>query len=262
MNLCANDISAALPEGSLFAGKIRVKDCVDSTNTQLKALAAGGAPEGTVLLAEEQAGGRGTRGRTFCSPRGEGLYLSVLLRPRAELEDLLQLTGWVAVAARRAVERACSAPVGIKWLNDLYLNGKKLCGILTELSLDSGGRPDYVVVGVGVNVSQSRDTFRAQGLGEIATSLAAEGYSISRISLCAALLEELDRMYRRFPADRRSYLEEYRKYCLTPGKRVSFEERGQTLSGMALAVDNSFGLTVRGTDGKTRTVFSGTVSHV
>ena len=262
MKLCADTISDLLPEDSLFAGKLLVEDCVDSTNTQLKAMAAAGAPEGTILLAEEQTGGRGTRGRSFCSPRGEGLYLSVLLRPRAELSDLVQLTGWVAVAARRAVERACGAPAQIKWLNDLYLNGRKLCGILTELSLNSDNRPAHVVVGIGVNVSQTADTFRAQGLEGIATSLAAEGYSVDRNRLCACLLEELDMMYRLFPDGQSVYLEEYRKFCLTPGREVTFEEGGQTLRGSALSVDDEFGLVVRGEDGSRRTVFTGTVSLV
>lgn len=262
MKLCADTISAALPKDSLLAGRILVEDCVDSTNTRLKAMAAAGAPEGTVLLAEEQTGGRGTRGRSFSSPRGEGLYLSLLLRPRVELADLAQLTGWVAVAVRRGVERACAAPARIKWLNDLYLKDKKLCGILTELSLDSGGRPDHVVVGVGVNVSQTADTFRVHGLEGVATSLAMEGYLADRNYLCACLLTELDRMYCLFPGGRRTCLEEYRRYCLTPGKAVSFEEQGQTLRGTALAVDDAFGLVVRGEDGKTRTVFTGTVLHV
>jgi len=127
-------ISAQLPPDSLFSGKVLVEPVVDSTNTRLKARAHS-APTGSVLLAEEQSGGRGTHGRSFQSPRGDGLYLSVLLRPRGvRLEDLLTLTGWVGAAARRAVERACGAPARIKWLNDLYLNRKKLCGILTELS--------------------------------------------------------------------------------------------------------------------------------
>ena len=98
-------ISAQLPPDSLFSGKVLVEPVVDSTNTRLKAMAAAGAPEGTALIAEEQTGGRGTHGRSFQSPRGDGLYLSVLLRPRGvRLEDLLTLTGWVGAAARQAVE--------------------------------------------------------------------------------------------------------------------------------------------------------------
>lgn len=262
MELRAEMISAALPPDSLFAGKIAVEPSVDSTNSRLKQMAAQNAPEGTVLLAEEQTAGRGTRGRSFFSPRGEGLYLSVLLRPSAPLSDLAGLTGWVAVAVRRGVEKACGAPVKIKWLNDLYLNGKKLCGVLTELSLDGGSRPDYVVVGIGVNLAQSADTFRAQGLEGIATSLAAEGYEVSREGLCLCILRELEQLYRAFPHERRLWLEEYRRFCVTPGRAVTFEEGGATLRGEAVAVAEDFTLTVRGEDGGERSVFAGTVSHL
>ena len=112
--LSAPYISARLSRDNLFAGKVIVEPLVDSTNTQLKARAAAGAPAGTALLAEEQSGGRGTHGRSFQSPRGDGLYLSVLLRPRVGLADLLTLTGWVGVAAREAVERASGAPAQVK----------------------------------------------------------------------------------------------------------------------------------------------------
>ena len=262
MELCAGTISAALSPDSLFAGKITVEECVDSTNSQLNIMAARGAPEGAVLLAEEQTGGRGTRGRSFFSPRGEGLYLSVLFRPSVPLSDLAGLTGWVAAAVRRGVERASGAPVTIKWLNDLYLNGQKLCGVLSELSLNGGGETDSVVVGVGINVSQTAEAFRARGLEGIATSLAAEGYPVSRHELCLSVLEELEGMYRAFPREHREWLEEYRRFCVTPGRAVIFEENGRTLRGEALSVADDFTLTVRGEDGRERSVFAGTVSHL
>jgi len=259
--LCAGYISGLLLAGNLFAGKIRVEDCVDSTNTRLKALAAEGAPAGSALLAEEQSGGRGTRGRSFQSPRGDGLYLSVLLRPKAPLADLLTLTGWAAVAVREGIDRACGAPCQIKWLNDVFLNGRKLVGILTELAfLGESGEPDYVVIGIGVNVNQSHKTFEAQGLGDIAASLAGEGFPVERNRLAAALLDELSRLVEAFPQERELYLGQYRKYCFTPGHAVRFEEDGQTLHGKARGIDDRFALLVDGPDGHTRRIFSGTVS--
>lgn len=260
--LSAPYISAQLPPDSLFSGKIRVEGCVDSTNTRLKAAAAAGAPTGSVLIAEEQTGGRGTHGRAFQSPRGEGLYLSVLLRPRlTRLEDLLTLTGWVGVAARDAVERACGAPVRIKWLNDLYLNDRKLCGILTELSfLGESGEPDYVVAGMGVNMSQTAETFRAQGLGDIATSLALEGFPVEPNRLAVCLLTELDNMVRGFPDRRADYLERYRIHCVTLGRRVSFEGPDGPRTGTAAGVDSRFALQVEQDGGGLYTVSSGTVT--
>jgi BirA family biotin operon repressor/biotin-[acetyl-CoA-carboxylase] ligase len=224
-------------------------------------MAAQGAQTGTVLLAEEQTGGRGTRGRAFLSPRGEGLYLSVLLRPDAPIAALLTLTGWVAVAVRAGIQAACGAPVEIKWLNDIYLNGRKLVGVLTELSLlGESSEADYVVVGIGVNVSQSGETFRAQGLEDVATSLTAEGYPVERNRLAAAILDELDKLCRAFPRERESYLEQYRQHCLTLGRTVAFEENGQTVTGVARRVDEQFALVIESRDGGSYTVTSGTVT--
>ncbi len=257
--LSAPYISALLGEDDLFFDQIQVEALVDSTNTRLKA-AASSTPTGWALLAEEQSGGRGTHGRSFRSPKGDGLYLSVLLRPQVPLSDLLTLTGWVAVAAREGVQRASGAPVDIKWLNDLYLNGKKLCGILTEFALlAESGEPDYVVVGMGVNMGQTLDTFRAQGLEDIATSLAIEGYPVERNHLAACLLRELDRLDRDFPAHRADYLARYRTHCVTLGRRVSFDGEGALLTGTVTGVGGDFALLVAGDDGKEHIISSGTV---
>ena len=257
--LSAAYLNAKLPPDSLFAGKVRVESVVDSTNTRLKAEAAS-RPDGAVLIAEEQSGGRGTHGRSFQSPRGDGLYLSVLLRPSAPLSDLFTLTGWVAVAARDGVAEASGAPVEIKWLNDLYLHGRKLCGILTELAfLGESAEPDYVVVGMGVNMNQTAGTFKAQGLDGIAASLAGEGFPVERNHLALCLLRALDEMARDFPGKRADRLERYRAHCLTTGRRVSFEAEGGVLTGTAAGIDGRFGLLVSGDDGKDYTVSSGTV---
>ena len=260
--LSAPYISAKLSGGNMFAGNVIVEPLVDSTNTRLKAMAAS-TPTGSALLAEEQSGGRGTHGRSFQSPRGEGLYLSVLIRPHVGITDLLTLTGWVGVAAREAVERASGAPVDIKWLNDLYLNGKKLCGILTEFALlAESGEPDYVVIGMGVNMNQALGTFQAQGLGDIATSLALEGWPVEQNHLAVCLLEALDQLVRDFPQKRANYLERYRAHCVTLGRRVSFDGEGTLQTGTVTGVDEAFALVVAGDDGTEHVVSSGTVRMI
>ena len=260
--LSAPYISAKLSSGNMFAGNVLVEPLVDSTNTRLKAMAAS-TPTGSALLAEEQSGGRGTHGRSFQSPKGDGLYLSVLIRPHVGVADLLTLTGWVGVAAREAVERASGAPADIKWLNDLYLNGKKLCGILTEFALlAESGEPDYVVVGMGVNMDQTLGTFQAQGLGDIATSLALEGWSVEQNHLAVCLLEALDQLVRDFPQKRANYLERYRAHCVTLGRRVSFDGEGTLQTGTVTGVDEAFALVVAGDDGKEHVVSSGTVRMI
>ena len=260
--LSAPYISAKLSGGNMFAGNVIVEPLVDSTNTRLKAMAAS-TPTGSALLAEEQSGGRGTHGRSFQSPKGDGLYLSVLIRPHVGVADLLTLTGWVGVAAREAVERASGAPADIKWLNDLYLNGRKLCGILTEFALlAESGEPDYVVVGMGVNMNQTLDTFQAQGLGDIATSLALEGWPVEQNHLAVCLLEALDQLVRDFPQKRANYLERYRAHCVTLGRRVSFDGEGTLQTGTVTGVDEAFALVVAGDDGKEHVVSSGTVRMI
>lgn len=243
--LSASYLEALLPPGSLFSGKVQALDCVDSTNTRLKALAAAGAPEGTVLLAEEQTAGRGTRGRPFASPRGKGLYLSVLLRPQVPLDELFTLTSWAAVAFREGIQSACGAQPTIKWLNDLYLGQGKLCGILTELSLlGESGEADYVVLGVGVNLTQTPEDFRTQGLEGVAVSLAMEGYHPERHLLAAHLLANVEDMVRAFPQGREDYLRRYRTHCTTLGRAVSFCTGGQVRTGTALDVDDRFALLI------------------
>ena len=246
--------------GTMSAGLIHVYDRVDSTNTQLKAMAAQGAPHGTVVAALEQTAGRGTRGRTFSSPPG-GLYLSLLLRPQVELTQLFSLTGWVAVAVRQAIEDACGAPARIKWLNDIYLNNRKLCGILTELSLlGESSEPDYVVVGVGINMMQTAQMFQALGLKGIATSLALEGYSVEPNHMALTLLHALHTMAQQFPQHQEEYLQAYTTHCLTLGQSVEVETGNQTYKATAQAIQPDFSLQVVDHQGISHTVSSGRVT--
>ena len=137
----------------VVGGRIDCFDTIDSTNAYLKRIAFDGAPDGTVAVAAEQTSGRGRRGRTFQSAAGKGVYLSVLLRPELTPAQLMPLTGLVAVAMSRAVDRVGGTNVQIKWTNDLVLGKKKLCGILTELSVSlETQEPEYVVIGIGINV--------------------------------------------------------------------------------------------------------------
>lgn len=245
--------------GTISAGRIHVLDQVDSTNTRLKAMAAQGAAHGTVVAALEQTAGRGTRGRTFVSPPG-GLYLSLLLRPQAELSQLFSLTGWAAVAVRQAVQEACGAPACIKWLNDIYLHNRKLCGILTELSLvGESSEPDYVVVGVGINLTQTAQTFQAMGLGATATSLALEGYPVEPNHMALTLLHALHTMARQFPQCQEEYLQAYTTHCLTLGQRVEVEVGNQTYPATAQSVLPDFSLNVVDDQGTPHTVSSGRV---
>lgn len=248
--------------GRAVGDRVICLDCTDSTNNECKRRAAEGAPSGLVVTADEQTGGRGRRGRSFQSLPGKGLYLSLLLRPEKSLtaEALSQLTAWVAVAAARALEGLTGLSCGIKWINDILLENKKLCGILCELGLGSDGQPDHVVVGIGVNVGQTTEDFGPQ-LSRIATSLGQHlAVPPTRAEVAAALLEELDRLWTAFPQQGEAYLEAYRRRCLTTGRPVRLISPGGEAEAFALAVNRDFSLRVRLPDGRERDVSSGEVS--
>lgn len=233
-------------------------DTVVSTNTYAKELARQGAPHGTVVLAECQTGGRGRMGRHFSSPKGLGIYCSVILHPDAEPSKLLHLTAMMAEAARRAVLETVGLKPQIKWVNDLVLNGKKLCGILTEMEL-KGSETDFVIVGVGINCNQKREDFPTE-LQEIATSLSMElGKEIEREAVIQALLSEIEKA----AADLRSpaeWMEAYRQNCITLGKEVQIIRGEEVRQGFAEDMDDTGALVIRFADGKRETVDSGEVS--
>ena len=236
-------------------------ETVDSTNNEVKRRALAGAADGLAVVAEQQTGGRGRRGRSFVSPAGQGLYLSVLLRPRCPLEEVSALTAWTAVAVCNAVERVCGVRPGIKWPNDVILDGRKLCGILTELELEAESAAlRHVVVGVGINLTQTAADFGPE-VAPVAVSLAqALGRAPRRAEMAAAVLAALDELYAAFPAERAAWLERYRADCLTLGRTVRLLRAGGEEEAFAEAVDDTFALVVRRADGSREAVSSGEVS--
>lgn len=234
---------------------------VDSTNDEAKRRAASGAPGGLAVIAGEQTGGKGRRGRSFQSLPGKGLYLTTLLRPPVTPAEVSQITAWTAVAVCRAVEALTGLQCGIKWTNDILLDGKKLCGILTELGMEGeSGALDYVAVGIGVNISQTAEDFGAE-LADIATSLGQYlEHPPRRAEVAAALLAELDRLCADFPEKKESWLEEYRRRCLTVGREVRILQPGSALRATALGVEDDFSLRVRRPDGREEIISAGEVS--
>ena len=234
---------------------------IDSTNNYAKQAALHGGEDGLVVIANEQTGGRGRSGRSFQSPPDKGLYLTTLLRPKAAPAEVLSVTALAAVAVCNAVERTCGVRPGIKWTNDLILNGKKLTGILTEMGVEGeSGALQYVVVGIGINANHERSDFSGE-VAEIATSLRMElGRPVNRAALAAALIEELDALYACLGGDLSDYLEQYRTDCVTLGKQVRILGSGAERTGEAVGIDDSFGLIVRREDGALETIRSGEVS--
>ena len=152
-------ILSFLPREYPWKDRLFVFPELDSTNNRLKVLASQGAPHGTVLIADRQTGGRGRMGRSFLSPPGVGIYMSILLRPKCAPQKLMHLTCAVAAAMCHAVERAVHLRPGIKWTNDLVWGKQKLAGILTEMGLNPAGDVGWAIVGIGVNCCQRADDF-------------------------------------------------------------------------------------------------------
>jgi BirA family biotin operon repressor/biotin-[acetyl-CoA-carboxylase] ligase len=248
-----------LLRGTIFGGNIFHYYRVSSTNTVAMDAAAGGAPEGTVFLAEQQTAGRGRGSNQWHSAESTGIYCSVILRPALPPSDVLVLSLAVGLAMHSAIQAIDSHVLpDLKWPNDVLIGGKKVCGILTEMSAEAT-RVRHIVVGIGINVNQS--SFPSE-LAERATSLRlATGSEWSRVELCAALLKSLDREYRALLANRDAQVEILRRFedrsSSLRGRHVGVEENGG-FEGVSDGLDSRGFLQVRTRNGL-RTVYSGTV---
>ena len=240
---------------------VRCLDVTDSTNSYLRREAANGAPGGLCVIANEQTAGRGRAGRSFFSAADCGIYLSMLLRPHCEPQRAMTLTAHTAVALCRAIERACGAKAQIKWTNDIVLNGRKLCGILTEITLEGEtGLIDSVVIGVGVNVNYAPEDFPPE-LRDVAGSIFSEtGVRADRPRLAAEMILALDEMAQAWARDPRAWLADYRRLCVTIGREVRVLRGDAERSAFALAVTDDFALRVRYDDGTEEDLSSGEVS--
>lgn len=232
------------------------KECVTSTNTLLKGLAASGVPDGFTLVAARQTSGRGRLGRGFASPEG-GLYMSMLLYPGGDLRRTSTLTPCAAVAVCRAAERVCGVIPGIKWPNDLLLGDKKLCGILTEAS-SARGRA-YVVIGLGINVNTAPDDLPPE-LRDTAVSLCeATGRRFDIKTLAAAIIEELDGIYAAWKQDTACVLDEYRRLCVSTGRAVTLICGDNQRRAYATGIDENYAL-IADVDGTEERITMGEVS--
>ncbi|MBQ9782957.1 MAG: biotin--[Clostridia bacterium] len=231
---------------------VRVYACVDSTNSEAKRYALAGGATPCAFLAEAQSAGRGRMGRSFYSPEGTGLYLSLLIPAEGALSDAVMLTTGAAVAVRRAIFQVTGRETGIKWVNDLYLEGRKVCGILAESFFVEQKR--YVVLGVGVNLYT--EDFPEE-LRLIAGSLLPQPRAV-RNALAAALLAELYDLTEKLEPD--TLMEEYRAASLVLGRQITYTENGVSRVGRAESVDDRGRLHVRHEDGSQAVLASGEIS--
>ena len=233
-------------------GNIIVLDETESTNSIAKALAAEGASHGTVVTAESQTMGRGRLGRRFESPKGAGLYMSVIVRPSFDIAFAPLITSAAAVSAAESVEKLCGEYTAVKWVNDLYMNGRKICGILTEAALESN-KLAYAVIGIGINV---RKSIFPEELRDIATSIEAEtGKIIDRNILCGEILSRLE--YYLDNIEKKEHLSEYRRRELLTGNHITANMGNEKIEGFAVGIDDNANLILKLPDGSEKKLTSG-----
>lgn len=239
---------------------IEVFETITSTNTVLKEKAEQGAKEGTVLVASEQTLGRGRMGKKFFSPAGTGIYLSILLRPDIPAEKSLFLTTSTAVAVAKAIEDVSDKKAGIKWVNDIYIDDKKVSGILTEASFNiETGKLDYAIVGIGINVCFPEGGF-PDDINEIATAIFENGAdSVNKKSqLVANLLNYLMEYYKDFNS--LSYVDEYINRSILIGRDIDIISGAETVPATVKSIDKDCRLEVELSDGTSKWLSSGEVS--
>lgn len=241
--------------------RLKIYKEIGTTNDEAKRLAREGEAENLVVLTESQTAGKGRRGRSFYSLGPEGVYMSLLLRPKLSFQEALKITTMTAVAVSRAIEKNCDVEVGIKWVNDLFIHGKKVCGILTEAGIDfETGDLDYAVVGIGVNVLKC--DFPEELKGIVTTLEEESGQQISRSKLAADILREMHGLYQELGTKEGgvpSYHEEYVNRSIVLGKEVMVHAGAQTYPAKAVAIDENIGLIVETPEGR-RVLDSGEVS--
>ncbi len=228
---------------------IIVLETVSSTNDYLRALANTGAADGTTVVALQQTAGKGRMGRSFFSPGG-GLYWSILLRPPYSMEECLGLTPMAAVAARECIQEVSGVTAGIKWVNDLLLDGKKICGILTEAAASSASsQPDFVIVGIGIDLAPPENGLPDE-LQTIAGSVLSDGDLLTE-QLFADTAITLRRRFLHYYQGLRekSYVAPYKSALCMLGRRVTVLENGVERDAIAVTVDDNLRLLVRYKDG-------------
>lgn len=249
--LSAAAVSCYLENRSL---KVLTFDSIDSTNSEAKRIAGDNVTEPVLILAETQTGGRGRMGRSFFSPAKTGLYMSYLYRPEGSLSDSVAVTSAAAVAVVRAIKEVAGIDSGIKWVNDIYIGSKKVCGILTEAVTDiESGTAHCVIVGIGINVTT--DDFPL----ELRTKAGALGtVKLDRNRLAAAVTNRLEALIKGLPE--RTFIDEYRRHSLVLGKQIVYKKNGRETAATAIGIDDNGALMVRNSDGTETTLNTGEIS--
>ncbi len=235
-----------------------VFDCVDSTNNIVRQKAAEGAPEGIVVIAQQQTGGKGRLGRSFFSPKDSGLYLSILLRPTLEVSRAVRITTCAALAVCDAIESAAGEKPDIKWVNDVYLGGRKVCGILTEasVSMESGGL-DYAVLGIGINVYEPQGGFPEE-IKDIAGAVSKHRTADLKNKLAACVISSFMRYYKDIAQG--GFRDDYSRRLMWKGEQIIVVSGENKTPCRIVDVDEECRLEVELENGGHKLISSGEIS--
>lgn len=243
-------------ETEVIGRKIYSYKETDSTNDVAHNLAASGEKEGSVVIAEHQSKGRGRLGRKWVSPRGKGAYLSVILRPDILPRELSTITLFTALSVAKTIRELVDLAAFIKWPNDILVNKRKVCGILTELDGEAD-KINFVIAGIGININTKRELLPK----EASSLLAEKGKNIPRVEFVKALLRNLDRYYRIFNKGKiNKILEEYKKFSSVLDRRVQVNYHNRLISGQAVDIDDEGALILRMDSGFNERILAGDVT--
>jgi BirA family biotin operon repressor/biotin-[acetyl-CoA-carboxylase] ligase len=232
---------------------------IDSTNNHAKELAAKNSPEGTIVVAERQTAGRGRRGRAWHSQPGQGIYMSLIMRPPLSLNQLSRVTPSIAVAVAETLEKQLDLKPGIKWPNDVLINGRKIAGILTEAVTDMDGI-EYIIIGIGLNVNQRVEDFPEEFRDAVTSTREEVKHPVSRVKLLQELLLQLEKRYRQLTGGEFSLiLERFRELSVVIGRDIKLDSVNGVTAGRAIDIDNNGFLTVRDVMGNIHNVMSGEI---
>ncbi len=238
--------------------KIDVEKCVESTNDSVKLMAKNDGEEGYLLIAEKQTKGKGRLGRVFFSPENTGIYMSLLLKPRCSPSDAVLITTAAAVSVCVALEKIGVSDASIKWVNDIFVSGRKVCGILTEAGFNGTNNSlDYVVLGVGINLYAPQDSFPDE-IKNIAGAVFAENEKNAKNTFVAAFLNSFFEFYNILYS--RSYVSLYKERCNVLGKDINVIFDDKSTPAKALDIDENCGLVVQYENGRIETLGSGEIS--
>jgi BirA family biotin operon repressor/biotin-[acetyl-CoA-carboxylase] ligase len=238
--------------------KVHMYNTIESTNQEAKKMAAAGADHGTVVISNQQTEGRGRRGRSFHSPGDTGLYMSLILRPESIPLDAMLITAAAAVAVTNAISQLLNKEAGIKWVNDIFIEGKKICGILTEAISDlQTASIESLILGIGINVKAPISDF-PDDIKDIAGFLIEDQTFITRNQLVSAILDEVFHIIH--TRDKSTIVEKYRSRSFVLGKQVTVHGVNESYEAKAIAIDDQCGLIVERSDGTKEVLNSGEVS--